>query len=156
MGKVEYAHVTYDLTLNVAQLLAKLNPGMTLCYVTGAGTDSSEQGRVAWARVKGATENALIRLFKRVYMFRPALKAQIVATLAALESVEAAEVDSFVGRDVRFAFGERHVDFTAENFLLSFSQPNFYFHAATTYDILRWKGVPIGKRDFMGRTRKKS
>jgi uncharacterized protein YbjT (DUF2867 family) len=72
MGKVEYAHVTYDLTLNVAQLLAKLNPGMTLCYVTGAGTDSSEQGRIAWARVKGATENALIRLFKRAYMFRPA------------------------------------------------------------------------------------
>jgi hypothetical protein len=45
---------------------------MTFCYVTGAGTDSSEQGRVAWARVKGATENALMRLFKRSYMFRPA------------------------------------------------------------------------------------
>jgi uncharacterized protein len=80
--------------------------------------------------------------------------------LVALSPAEAnsigQEVDSFVGRDMRFAFGERHVDFTAENFLLSFSQPNFYFHAATTYDILRWKGVPIGKRDFMGRTRKKS
>jgi hypothetical protein len=88
-----------------------------------------------------------------------ALKARIVETLAALEAVEAveaAEVDSFVGRDMRFAFGECHVDFTAENFLLSFSQPNFYFHAATTYDILRWKGVAIGKRDFMGKTRKKS
>lgn len=59
-------------------------------------------------------------------------------------------------RENTFAFGERHVDFTAENFLLSFSQPNFYFHAATTYDILRWKGVPIGKRDFMGKTRKKT
>ena len=47
------------------------------------------------------------------------------------------------------------VDFTAENFLLSFSQPNFYFHATTTYDILRWKGVPIGKRDFTGRLRLK-
>jgi len=45
---------------------------MTFCYVTGAGTDSSEQGRLAWARVKGATENALLRLFKRAYMFRPA------------------------------------------------------------------------------------
>src|ERR1700720_4556565 len=72
MSKDEYAHLTYDLTLNMAQLLAKLNPEMTFCYVTGAGADSSEQGRVAWARVKGATENALIRLFKRAYMFRPA------------------------------------------------------------------------------------
>ena len=54
---------------------------------------------------------------------------------------------------MRFAFGERHLDYTAENFLLSFSQPNFYFHATTTYDILRWKGFPIGKRDFMGKTR---
>jgi hypothetical protein len=57
--------------LNVAQLLAKLNPVMTFCYVTGAGTDSSEQGSVAWARVKGAAENALMRLFKQAYMFRP-------------------------------------------------------------------------------------
>lgn len=71
MSKEEYRHITYDLTLNVAQLLAKLNPATTFCYVTGAGTDSSEQGSVAWARVKGATENALLRLFKRAYMFRP-------------------------------------------------------------------------------------
>ena len=71
MSKEEYRHITYDLTLTVAQLLAKLNPATTFCYVTGAGTDSSEQGSVAWARVKGATENALLRLFKRAYMFRP-------------------------------------------------------------------------------------
>jgi nucleoside-diphosphate-sugar epimerase len=55
MSQADYKHMTYDLTLNVAQLLAKLNPAMTFCYVTGAGTDSSEQGRTAWARVKGAT-----------------------------------------------------------------------------------------------------
>ena len=85
-----------------------------------------------------------------------ALKAQIAQTIAALESIDPAEVDGFVGRDMRFAFGERHIDFTADNFLLSFSQPNFYFHAATAYDILRWKGVGIGKRDFLGRTRKNS
>jgi nucleoside-diphosphate-sugar epimerase len=71
ISKEEYRRTTYGLTLNVAQLLARLNPAMTFCYVTGAGTDSSEQGRVAWARVKGATENALLRLFKRAYMFRP-------------------------------------------------------------------------------------
>jgi uncharacterized protein YbjT (DUF2867 family) len=72
ISKEEYKHITYDLTLNMAQQLAKLNPEMTFCYVTGAGTDSSEQGRIAWARVKGATENALIRLFTHAYMFRPA------------------------------------------------------------------------------------
>jgi uncharacterized protein YbjT (DUF2867 family) len=71
MSKEEYKRVTYDLTLNVGRLLAKANPDMTFCYVTGAGTDSSERGRVAWARVKGATENALMRLFKHSYMFRP-------------------------------------------------------------------------------------
>jgi uncharacterized protein len=82
-----------------------------------------------------------------------ALKTRVAETLTALEAIEAAEVDAFVGRDMRFAFGDRRMDFTAENFLLSFSQPNFYFHATTTYDILRWKGVPIGKRDFMGKPR---
>lgn len=82
-----------------------------------------------------------------------ALKARIAETLAALEAIEAAEIDAFVGRDMRFAFGDRHMDFTAENFLLSFSLPNFYFHATTMYDILRWKGVSIGKRDFMGKLR---
>jgi hypothetical protein len=85
-----------------------------------------------------------------------ALKGRIVETLAALEAIEAAELDSCVGRDMRFSFGDRHIDFTAENFLLSFSQPNFYFHATTAYDILRWKGVAIGKRDFLGATRKKT
>jgi hypothetical protein len=79
------------------------------------------------------------------------LKAQIGETLAALEEIKAAEVDAFVGRDMRFSAGERQMDFTAENFLLSFSLPNFYFHATTAYDILRWKGIPLGKRDFIGR-----
>ena len=54
-----------------------------------------------------------------------------------------------------FVRGERRLDFTAENFLLSFSQPNFYFHATTTYNILRWKGLRIGKRDFTGSLRVK-
>jgi hypothetical protein len=64
--------VTYDLTLAVARTLARLNPAMTFIYVSGAGTDSSEHGRSMWARVKGATENTLLRLpFKAAYMFRP-------------------------------------------------------------------------------------
>lgn len=71
LSQEEYKRVTYDLTLNLGELLAKLNPDTTFCYVTGMGTDSSERGRIAWARVKGATENALMRLFKKSYMFRP-------------------------------------------------------------------------------------
>jgi hypothetical protein len=84
-----------------------------------------------------------------------ALEARITATLSALEAIDPAEVEAFIGRDMRFEFGDRHVDFTAEEFLLSFAQPNFYFHAATAYDILRWKGVPLGKRDFLGKLRRK-
>jgi hypothetical protein len=64
-----YKHVTYDLTLNFAEVFARQNADPAFCYVTGAGTD--EKGRMAWARVKGATENALIGLFKRAFMFRP-------------------------------------------------------------------------------------
>jgi len=84
-----------------------------------------------------------------------ALKARIAETRAAIDAIDPSEFESFLGRDMRFVFGEREIGFTAENFLLSFSQPNFFFHAATTYDILRWKGVAIGKTDFMGRPRRK-
>ena len=86
----------------------------------------------------------------------PALRARLTDTIAALEAIDPIEVDGFLGRDVRFEFGERRLEFVAEDFLLSFSQPNFYFHATTAYDILRWKGVPIGKRDFAGMPRLKS
>ena len=72
MTEVDYRRVTYDLTLGVAKTLTRLNPGMTFIYVSGAGTDSTERGRSMWARVKGATENALLRLpFKAAVMFRP-------------------------------------------------------------------------------------
>jgi len=67
-----YRRLTYDITLAAARPLARLNPGMTFVYVTGASTDSTEQGRVMWARVKGKTENDLLKLpFKAAYMFRP-------------------------------------------------------------------------------------
>jgi len=69
-----YVRITHDLTLRFAQTLARLNPEMTFCYVSGAGTDSSEQGRQRWARVKGRTENDLLKLpFRAAYMFRPGL-----------------------------------------------------------------------------------
>jgi uncharacterized protein YbjT (DUF2867 family) len=72
MTEANYRRVTYDLTLASARVLARLNPEMTFIYVSGAGTDSSGRGRIMWARVKGETENALLRLpFKAAYMFRP-------------------------------------------------------------------------------------
>ncbi|HEY3120071.1 MAG TPA: NAD(P)H-binding protein [Vicinamibacteria bacterium] len=73
MTEQDYRRVTYDLTMAVATTLARRNPGMTFVFVSGAGADSSEQGRVMWARVKGAAENAVLRLpFKATYVFRPA------------------------------------------------------------------------------------
>lgn len=72
MDEAQYTRLSYDLTLQVARVLAPLNPGMTFIYVSGAGTDSSEKGGSMWARVKGRTENALQKLpFKAVYLFRP-------------------------------------------------------------------------------------
>lgn len=72
MPDEEYYRVTYILTMHVAETLAKSNPGMTFIYVSGQGTDSSEKGRIRWARVKGKTENDLMKLpFKQVYAYRP-------------------------------------------------------------------------------------
>jgi hypothetical protein len=72
MSEKDYSHIIYDITTHFAQTLASLNPQMTFIYVSGSLTDSSEKGRVMWARVKGKTENALMRLgFQKVYNFRP-------------------------------------------------------------------------------------
>lgn len=72
MSEDTYRRLTYDLTLSVAGVLARLNPQMKFAYVSGAGTDSTEQGRTMWARVKGKTENALQKLsFSSVQLFRP-------------------------------------------------------------------------------------
>ena len=73
MSEADYTRTTRDLTLNVGRTLARLNPQMTFCYVTGAGTDSTERGKTMWARVKGATENELLRLFPRGVMLRPGM-----------------------------------------------------------------------------------
>ena len=72
MNEVEYTRTTYDLTMHAARTLSTINPAMTFCYISGAGTDSSERGRSMWARVKGKTENDLMKLpFKAAYAFRP-------------------------------------------------------------------------------------
>lgn len=74
MKEEEYARITYGITMAAAETLSRLNPQMTFIYVSGAGTDSTEKGRSMWARVKGKTENALLRLsFAGAYMFRPGM-----------------------------------------------------------------------------------
>jgi uncharacterized protein YbjT (DUF2867 family) len=74
MTEENYERVTYGITTAAAEILCRLNPQMTFIYVSGAGTDSSERGRTMWARIKGRTENALLRLpFAAAYMFRPGI-----------------------------------------------------------------------------------
>ena len=81
------------------------------------------------------------------------LRAKLAGATQAMEALTEEEMEGFIGQPMRFEFKDRGMDFTAEEFLLSFSQPNFYFHCSTAYNILRMKGVPIGKMDFMGRVR---
>lgn len=72
LNEEQYSKITYDFTLSLAKTLLDINPEITFNYVSGVGTDSSEKGRIMWARVKGKTENALLNLgFKKAFMFRP-------------------------------------------------------------------------------------
>lgn len=84
------------------------------------------------------------------------LAARLRAAQDALATIDPAEMEGFIGRDMMFVIGERQIGFEAQDFLLSFSQPNFYFHCTTAYAILRGAGMPIGKVDFLGRPRRKA
>ena len=84
------------------------------------------------------------------------LQKLVADTRSELQQYTREAVSELEGKEVEFRIGERSMKFTAEDFLMSFSLPNFYFHAATAYDILRMKGAPIGKRDFMGQLRLKA
>lgn len=84
------------------------------------------------------------------------MKAMLAAAADGLAAVTSEEMEALIGRDMVFELGKMKLPFVAEQFLLSFSQPNFYFHAATGYDILRAKGVALGKRDFLGALRMKT
>jgi hypothetical protein len=84
------------------------------------------------------------------------LQALVAEAREALASLTPEAVNALGGGDVTFHIGDRKLPFTAEGSLMSFSLPNFYFHATTAYDILRTNGVPLGKRDFLGRMRMKS
>ena len=84
------------------------------------------------------------------------LQKVVAEATEALAKETPEEINDLAGKDVSFQFGDFKMPFTAETFVMSFSLPNFYFHAATAYDILRSKGVPLGKRDFMGQMRTKA
>lgn len=72
LSEKNYHKITFELTINIAGTLSSINKEMSICYISGAGTDSSEKGKIMWARVKGKTENALLAMpFKKAYMFRP-------------------------------------------------------------------------------------
>ena len=85
-----------------------------------------------------------------------ALREKLSRAKDTMEALSEDDMEAFMGQPMRFEFKDRRMDFNAEDFLLSFSQPNIYFHCATAYDILRMKGVPVGKGDFMGRVRIKT
>src|SRR5690606_23286384 len=78
------------------------------------------------------------------------LRERLDSAIAALGTIDDAELESFIGQPMRFEIGPKRLDFRAEDFLLSFSQPNFYFHASTAYGILRFRGVQVGKLDYLG------
>jgi hypothetical protein len=84
-----------------------------------------------------------------------ALQDMVAGAGEALKKYTPETVNGLEGKDLVFQLGERQLPFTAVDFLSSFSLPNFYFHAATAYDILRSRGVPVGKRDYLGRLRMK-
>lgn len=81
------------------------------------------------------------------------LHAKVQGAIAALETVDRTEFDALADKDTQFSMGEMRMPFSGAQFLLSFSQPNFYFHATTAYAILRAQGVKLGKRDFLGKLR---
>jgi uncharacterized protein len=104
---------------------------------------------------RGAIEGVQQGVFKPPSFKTPydyaGLQGLVADTRKALSALTPEAVNGLGGKDVAFHLGERQLRFTAEGFLMSFSLPNFYFHATTAYDILRTNGVPLGKRDFMGR-----
>jgi uncharacterized protein len=83
----------------------------------------------------------------------PGLQRLVTETITKLQALSREEVNALEGGDVVFQLGERRMPFVTQDFLMSFSLPNFYFHATTAYDLLRIKGVALGKRDFLGRPR---
>lgn len=134
-----------------ALLEARLAPDMN---------DFSYQVKSVAVHSIGALDGVASGLFMPDQSVPPAdfagLNARLAKTEARLAAVDPAAIDALFGRDMVFGFGERRVPYLAEDFLLSFTLPNLYFHAATAYDVLRAQGVPLNKGNYLGRPRIKA
>lgn len=135
-------HGTAEEDLVQARLFPTMQP---LAYQLKASCEHS----------RGAIEAVRVGVFTPQTAMPPQtfvdLRAKLSEARDFLGALDPAEVNGFVGQDMRFEFKSNVIPFTAEGFLFSFALPNFYFHATTAYDLLRHKGVKIGKMDFLGK-----
>ena len=168
----------YDATvaawLQIARAMAGcLDKGLAHCREKGVDPEELTQARLYTDMMPLAFQIELVNHHSlpaiqgcKTGLFKPppltfatlnyaGLQTMIADTIAGLAAITPGEVNALEGRDVTFVAGERTMHYGMEDFLLSFSLPNFYFHATTAYDILRAKGVAVGKRDFLGATRLK-
>lgn len=142
----------------------------TYCAATGIDPDGMVHARLfddmapfhfqieaAWHHAVWGLEAARTGIFDPPALVGPVpfadLRAMMAKAEAALTAYTPAEVNAWAGRDLDLRIGPRRLAFTPETLILSFSLPNFHFHAVTAYDILRARGVPLGKRDYEGRLR---
>ena len=117
----------------------------------------SFQVNSVWHHSLGAIEGIKAGLFQPPPKLRDVdyakLKALVAEAISGLEGVGREEVEALAEKPMVFKLGDREIPFSTDSFILSFSLPNFYFHAATAYDLLRIEGVPLGKMDYLGQLR---
>jgi hypothetical protein len=165
----------YDLSVptflqTVSAVAGFLDRAIAHCAETGADPDDFVDARLfddmapfhfqieaAWHHSVWGVEALKTGMFTPPALVGPVpfadLRAMIASAEAALKAFTPDEVNSWAGKDLDLQIGPRRLAFTSETFILSFSLPNFHFHAVTAYDILRTRGVPVGKRDYEGRLR---
>jgi hypothetical protein len=124
---------------------ARLAPDMlTLAGQIQRASDASKLGAARLAAITAPS-------FPDTEQTWDELQARIAKTIDFLNSVDRAQIDGFEERTVKMKVGGHELEFTAQRYLLQFALPNFFFHVTTAYDVLRHSGVPIGKRDYLGR-----
>ena len=168
----------YDLSVptflqTVTAVAGLLDRAAAHCAQTGAHPDDFVEARLfadmapfhfqieaAWHHAVWGVEALRTGAFTPPALVGPvpfaALRAIIAEGQAALAAFDRDEIDGCAGKELDLQIGPRRLAFGAETFILSFSLPNFHFHAVTAYDILRMKGVPLGKRDYEGQLRTKA